>query len=194
MKRIVLFLVLAIGALPAQQAMAKAEHAQRAPGHDIGFRSVGASVAYVSPENLDGTFGFGVFADLGRITPQIGLEPRIDYWSGSQEAFGAKAEIRDVAVGARAKYYFEVKGPSIRPFAGAGLGLHFLNAKATVSVPGFPTVSSSSSDTKLGLDLGGGMETSLNPKVDLHFDLWYGIVSDVSQFALRFGVSRKLGR
>lgn len=193
MKRIVLFLVLAIGALSARETMAKA-HREAPPRADIGFKSLGASVAYVSPENLDGTFGFGVFADLGRITPQIGLEPHIDYWSGSQEAFGAKAEIRDIAVGARGKYYFEVKSPTIRPFLGTGLALHFVNAKATVSVPGFPTVSSSSSQTKLGLDLGGGMETSLNPKMDLHAELWYGIVSDVGQFAVRLGVSRKLGQ
>lgn len=184
MKRIVLVLVLATGALSAQRAMGQAS---------IGFRSIGASVAYVSPENVNGTFGLGVFADLGRITPEIGLEPRIEYWSASEEAFGSKASMRDVVVGARGKYYFDIANPKVHPFAGAGLGLHFLRAEATVSIPGLPTISSSASDTRLGVDFGGGLETNVSPLVDLNVELWYGIVSDANQFALRLGVSRKLG-
>jgi outer membrane protein W len=76
-----------------------------------------------------------VFADMGRITNNIMLEPRMDYWSKSEGAFGAEASIRDLSVGARAKYLFETSNPKIQPFAGVGLGMHFL--KAEVTVPGF---------------------------------------------------------
>lgn len=184
MKRKVLLLSLTIGLLSVGSAMAQSS---------IGFRAIGASAAFVSPEDVDGTLGFGVFADLGQITPQIKLEPAIEFWSKSEEAFGTEASIRDIAVGARAKYFFSVTNPKLHPFAGAGAGLHFLKAETTVSIPGFATVSGEASDTKFGLDLGGGMETAIGPKNDLRFEAWYGVVSDMSQFALRIGVSHKLG-
>lgn len=185
MKRKVSFLTIALCLLVSSQAMAQS---------DIGFKRLGGAIGYVSPENFDGTIGFGVFADLGQITPQISLEPRVDYWSQSEEAFGTEFKVSDIAVGMRGKYFFEVNHPSIRPFAGVGLGLHFLNAEATVTVPGFPPVSADDSSTKLGLDFGGGIATALNPKTDVHAELWYGIVDDASQFSLRLGMSFMLGK
>jgi opacity protein-like surface antigen len=184
MKRTVLILLLALGVLPAGQALAQS---------NVGLHGIGASLAFVSPEDLDGTVGLGVFADLGFVTPQIGLEPHIEYWSTSEQAYGAEVSMRDVAIGCRGKYYFEVANTKMRPFAGAGLGLHFLKAEASVTVPGFPTMSDEASDTQFGIDLGGGLATPLGPKDDLHFELWYGVVSDVSQLALRVGISHKLG-
>src|SRR5262245_31987769 len=159
MKRFPLYLLLAIGLLGAGQASAQS---------NLGFRAIGGNLAFVNAENLDGTFGFGIFADMGQIAPRIGLEPILEYWSKSEDAFGAKASMRDITFGARGKYYFETKNLKVRPFAGAGLGLHFLHAEATVSVPGFGTVSSDASDTKLGLDVGGGVATTIGPKDDLH--------------------------
>jgi opacity protein-like surface antigen len=184
MKRKFILVALSLGLLASQQALAQS---------DIGFKRGGVAVGYVSPEDLDGTFGIGVFADLGTITPEIALEPRIDYWSTSEEAFGSEVSIRDIAVGARAKYFFQTSNPKLRPFAGAGLGLHFLNAEVSVSVPGFPTITEEESSTKLGLDFGGGISTPLSPQVDLLGELWYGIVSDASQFSLRAGLSYKFG-
>jgi len=184
MKRKALFLVLALGLLGSQQAMAQSK---------IGFHAIGGTVAYVSPENLDGTFGLGVFADLGQLAPNIGLEPNIEYWSFSENQFGVETSLRDISLGARAKYYFEVSNPKVRPFAGAGLGLHFLHAETSMNIPGFPATTAEGSDTKLGLDIGGGISTAMNSKNDFRAEAWYGIVSDVNQFALRVGISHKLG-
>ena len=185
MKRFPLFLVLAIGLFGAGQAMAQS---------NLHFNAIGGSLALVNAEQLDNTFGFGVFADMGQIAPHIGLEPTLEYWSKSEDAFGASASMRDLSIGARGKYYFETTNVKVRPFAGAGLGLHFLHAEATVNVPGFGTVSNDASETKLGLDIGGGVATAISPKDDLHAEAWYGLVSDMNQFALRVGVSHKLGR
>ena len=182
--RLVVLVALAVGLMASQQAMAQS---------DIGFKRLGGAIGYVSPEDLDGTFGLGVFADLGTITPEISLEPRIDYWSQSEAAFGTEFSVRDVAVGARAKYNFRTANPRLRPFAGAGLGLHFLNAEVTMEMPGFPTESYSDTETRLGLDLGGGFATTLSPRADLLGEAWYGIVSDFSTFSLRVGLSYKLG-
>src|SRR5262245_66603740 len=111
MKRALLFpgclLVLATGSAFAQS--------------DLGFKSVGVAAGFVSPEDLDGTFSIGVFVDHGFIAPRLGLESRVDFWSTSEEGFGTEVSVSDVAIGARAKYFFEVNHPTIRPFPGAGL-------------------------------------------------------------------------
>jgi opacity protein-like surface antigen len=183
MKRMAVVLILAVGALTSGRAMAQSS---------LGLKGIGGSLALVDVENVDGTFGLGISADMGHITPQVGLEPVIEYWSKTEEAFGSKASIHDVSVGARAKYYFEVANPKVEPFAGAGLGLHFIGAKTTLAIPGFPSETVSASDTKLGLDLGGGLQTPLTPKDNLRIEGWYGVVSDVGQLAFRVGVSHKL--
>jgi opacity protein-like surface antigen len=186
MKRNVLLLTLALCAMTAPVAMAQS---------DIGFKAIGGAVGFVSPENMDGTFSIGALADLGTITPDIGLEAHLDYWSWSETAFGVEATARDITLGARGKYYFEVANSKIRPFAGAGLAFHFIRAEVTTPpFGGQPAETVSDSQTKLGLDLGGGLATPINPRVDFLGELWYGIVSDVSQFSLRAGLAFKVGK
>lgn len=186
MKRTLLVLAIVSCTVASTKAMAQS---------DLGLKRIGAAVGYVSPENLDGTFSIGAFADMGTITPKISLEPRLDFWSWSEESFGAKTSVSDVTVGARGKYWFEVANTRIRPFAGAGLGIHFLHAKVDIPAQGgFPAMTSEDSTNKLGLDLGGGIQTPINDRMDFHGEVWYGIVSDVNQFALRVGVSQKIGQ
>ncbi len=185
MKRRILTVTVALCALTASSAMAQS---------NLGLKNLGVAVGFVSPENLDGTFSFGVFADHGTIAPRIGLESRVDYWEWSESAFGAKTSVSDIAVGARGKYYFSVINPKVRPFAGAGLGMHFLHAKVSVPAqPGFPAMSIEDSSTKLGLDLGGGLAMPVAPRTELLGEIWYGVISDISQFSFRVGMSRKLG-
>src|SRR5262245_30987389 len=183
MKRIVLLFMILGGVLLSTQASAQS---------DMGFKRLGATVGYISPEDLDGTLGLGVFADLGTITPVIGLEARLDYWSWSEEEFGTEVSINDISLGVRGKYLFSIKDSSIRPYLGAGLSMHFLNAEVTFDDGNGGTMSADDSQTELGLDLGGGMATAVSPKVDLIGELWYGI-SDIDQLALRMGMSMKLG-
>ena len=183
MKRNVLLLTLAIGLLGAPAAMAQS---------NLGLKGLGVAIGYVSPENFDGTLGFGVFADHGFLAPRWGLESRLDYWSQSEGAYGVEATVSDVVLGARTKYYFETKS-TVRPFAGAGLGMHFLHSEV-VTPPqfGFPETRFEDSTTKLGLDLGGGIAAPLGPRTNFLGEVWYGIVSDVSQFSLRAGLSYAL--
>ncbi len=178
-------LALAVTALAAPSAMAQS---------DLGLKRLGVAVAFVSPQDLDGTFSVGIFANHGIVTPRIGLESRIDFWQKSETFFGNETSVRDIAIGARGKYQFEVSHPKIRPFAGSGLALHLVHAKVTIPPQfGFPAMIVEDSSTKLGLDLGGGIATSIAPRADLLAELWYGIASDVNQFSLRIGMSRKLG-
>ncbi len=183
MKRMTLIVALALSVLIAPVALAQS---------DLGLKGVGGAIGYVNPEDLDGALLLGVFADCGTIAPKIGLEARLDYWSQSESAPYTDVSVRDIVLGARAKYHFDVSHSSIRPFAGAGLGLHFVAAEATTSVPGFPTTTADDSESRIGLDLGGGIATAMGPRTDFLGEAWYAIVSDVSHFSLRAGLSYRL--
>lgn len=162
---------------------------------DLGLKNLGLAVGFVSPENLDMTFSIGGFADWGTIAPDIGLESRLDFWSWSETNFGIETTIRDITLGARGKYYFKTANPKVRPFAGTGIGIHFVTAEVYVDPStGFPESRASETRTKMGLDLGGGLATPLNPRTDFLAEAWYGIVSDVSQFSLRAGLTYKIGK
>jgi hypothetical protein len=182
MSRYAFFLTLALCSTGAQSALATT---------DIGLKQMGVAVGVVSPEDVDTTFGFGIFADLGSVGPRVRIEPRIDYWSQSEDILGSELSVRDITVGTRVKYFFPVSSTKVLPFGGAGLGLHFLNAEVQVYDPfagGTMTVEDSA--TKVGLDLGGGIVTPLNTRTNFHAEAWYGIVSDFSQFSLRLGLAR----
>jgi hypothetical protein len=183
MKRIVFLLVLGslVASVPAMAAS------------DLGLKRIGATLGYIDPEALGGTVSFGVIADHGTFAPRWGLESRLEYWNSSEGSFGVEASIRDIALGARTKYYFPVQNPRIRPFAGAGLGMHFLNTTVVITQPGFPPMTAEGSQTELGLDLGGGVAHDLGPRTDLLAEVWFGMVDTANTFSLRLGLSRQLG-
>ena len=173
--------VVSICSLVSQNAMAQSH---------LGLNAVGVTAGIVSPENSDATVGFGVMANHGTLAPNIRLVSHMDFWSHSADVpfTGGSVSVNDMNLGARAEYMFQTKSSKLYPFAGGGLGLHFLHAK--VETPGFPDMTDSS--TKLGLDLGGGFTTPVSPKADFRSELWYGIVSDYSQWSLKAGLEFKL--
>lgn len=185
MKRRIAVLTLAISVFAVSGAFAQS---------DLGIKNVGVAIGYVSPENLDGTISFGGFLNHGTIAPRFNLESRIDYWGWSENFNGTETSVRDIVVGARTKYQFETSNPKIQPFAGAGLGLHFLHSEVNIPASGgFPAMTVDGSDTKLGLDIGGGISMPMSPRADFLGEAWYGIVSDMSQFSLRAGMQWKWG-
>jgi len=185
LRRNVLLLTFALCAMVCQSASAQT---------DLGLKNVGAAVGIVSPEDLDATLGFGVFADLGVITPRLHLEPRVDYWSDSQDVFGAGFSVRDITIGARVKYYFPVSNPKLLPFAGGGLGVHLFNTEVAVLDPfSGQTMTLEDSANKVGFDLGGGLATPLSLRTNFVAETWYGVVSDFSHFSLRVGLTHAFG-
>lgn len=166
---------------------------------DIGLKGVGFKVGVVGPDNVDATVGFGFFADLGTFVPQVALEAYADFWSQSETFAGAKSSARDIVFGSRVKYMFPVTAPKISPYAGAGLGIHFVSVEATspaIDLGGgliIPAFTFEDTTTKIGLDLGGGLNVNVHPKADVLGEVWYGIVSDVSQWSARVGLLYKLG-
>ena len=164
---------------------------------DVGFKGAGVKVGFVNPDNADMVLGLGGFVDLGRVTNEIQLEPFMDYWSWSESQFGVDYSIRDMSFGMRSKYNFPVSSTKIQPFAGAGLGLHMLRAKVSIDAQDLgggliiPAQEVSETETRLGLDLGGGMATRLSPNTDFLAEMWYSLVTDVNHFSVRVGVEFK---
>jgi opacity protein-like surface antigen len=183
-------LVVAVSGLPLQSARAAS---------DLGLKGVGVDLGYVSPENVDGTLGFGAFADLGALSPKVRLSTHLGYWSKSEgdPILQSEATIRDISLMTRARYHFP-SSSKFQPYAGGGLGFHFL--KASVSFPEFdlgggfviPAYEASDSSTKLGIDLGGGFTTPVGQITVLYGDMWYGIVEDFSQLSMKLGLAWRL--
>ena len=158
---------------------------------DIGFKGAGGRLSFVFPDNVDATFGFGGLVDLGTFAPNVGFGASLDMWFGSEDP----VDYRDIIIGANSRYWFEVKNPKIKPYAGGGLALHFFKASSDpqtisgITIPGFDE-----SDTKIGLDLFGGANFEVSPKVDIIADAMFRIVSDVNQFVISGGIIYWFGK
>jgi opacity protein-like surface antigen len=100
-------------------------------------------------------------------------------------------------VGVRGKYLFHAS-PTVTPYAGAGVGVHFLTGEASIpaidlgTFGSTPAFSMSETETRMGFDLGGGLLFDVSPRVALQADAWYTIVSDFNQLAMRGGMMFKL--
>jgi len=193
MKKAIFLLALFLSCIASSQnALAKTADTA------IGLNRLSVEAGLVDPEAASSTLGFGAFADLGSLSRDVRLSSHLGYWSKSENDFGMEASVRDISIGARAKYMFHVTS-KLRPYAGAGLGLHFFNSKVEVPdmdmgggfiVPGFTAEDSA---TKLGFDLGGGAATPLSPRTDLVLDLWYTL-ADINQLSMQVGVSFQLSK
>jgi opacity protein-like surface antigen len=189
-KRLVVWVILLFCSGASQNAWART---------DLGMRSAGVDVGFVDPANIDGTLGFGAFADMGNLSPDIRLAPHLGYWSKSQQAGGDKASISDISLSTRGLYMFHMTSPRFQPYAGAGLGFHYVHAKVSTAAQDFgggfvvPAMEATDNSMKLGLDLGGGFTTPLSEKTNFCLDAWYTAVSDVGHLSLKAGVSFDLG-
>jgi opacity protein-like surface antigen len=165
---------------------------------EIAFTGVGGHLDYVDAENMDAVLGFGGLVDLGMITPEIGIEGNVDYWSKSYDSLYGSTTFRLISIGATGKYHFAAKGVPLRPFAGAGLALHLAHASFDYNAGHLPyagyIAEDSSSDSKIGIDLCGGTLYGLNEKLDLLGELRYRLVSDVNQIVLRGGIIYRMGQ
>jgi hypothetical protein len=167
---------------------------------NIALRGIGLKAGLVDPDHVSATLGLGLIFDMGTLDPHVALESYAGYWSQSDEGYGAEAGVRDFSFGAKAKYMFTTSNPTLQPYAGAGLGLHIVNAHADIAPTYFggtllfPGESFSDTETKLGLDLGGGLRIDRGNQFAFVGESWFTIVSDVSQFSLMIGAVYMFGR
>jgi len=164
---------------------------------NLALRGVGAAVSMVDPDDVDMTVGFNLLVDLGMVANNVGIESYGMFWQQSEDMFGGEVSVRDIAFGARAKYLVPLQSGKIHPFAGGGLGFHVVTASVNTPEYNFggliiPATSLDETELKLGLDIGAGALFDVGDRVGILTDVWYTMVSDVSQLALRGGVMFKL--
>ena len=154
---------------------------------NLGFKGIGVRAGMVDPENLDATLAFGIFTDLGTFHPSVSFETYVSYWSWSEDVAGlAEVSFRDVVIGAKTEYMFNVS--TIRPFIGAGLSVHILKSEMAIGIPGVFSFDASATDTKLGVDVGGGLRANASDRIDIIGEAWYGFVSNINQLGVTAGV------
>ncbi|MCI0452296.1 MAG: outer membrane beta-barrel protein [Candidatus Latescibacteria bacterium] len=167
---------------------------------NLSLRGIGLKAGVVNPEDLDTTLGLGLVFDLGTIHPNWALESYAGYWSQTEEEFGAEFGIKDFSFGAKTKYMFKTKNPTLQPYVGGGLGLHVLNAHAEidpVSIGGtvvFPGSSADDTELRVGFDLGGGLRIDRGQQFAFIGEGWFSVVSDASHFSLMVGAVYMFGR
>ena len=163
---------------------------------DIGFKGIGGAIGIADPEDLGAAFDLSVFANLGTFAPHVAFEGVFDFWSKSENFLTYEYSVKDFAFAGRVTYRFDIaSNPKIKPFAGGGLGLHFVKTSApSFSIPGIG-IAGGGSDTKvkLGLDFGGGSNFTVGERLDIVAELWFRLVSDVNQIVVKGGVIYWLG-
>jgi opacity protein-like surface antigen len=131
---------------------------------------------------------------MGGFSPRLRVEPRLDYWSKSEDMFGGGISVRDFTLGARVKYYYPLTNTRLLPFAGGGFGIHLFKAEVEVIDPFTGgTMSVEDSSTKFGIDFGGGLAAPVSLRTNFVAEVWYGAVSDFSHFSLKVGISHAFG-
>jgi hypothetical protein len=176
----VTFTALFLGLFVASPALVAAQ--ERVP-HE-GSSAVGIDVGAFIPSDdlLDSSMLIGVLYEY-YVTPRISI--RTDFgWSNPG---GAVESLRQIPLRADVNYNWE-RG-KWHPFVGGGLGAYFLQHKLNDESFG-------DSETKAGVNLGGGIEYFVNQRAALKFEGRYHAVGntqfgyDPSGFALTVGLKR----
>ncbi|MFH2051246.1 MAG: outer membrane beta-barrel protein [bacterium] len=152
----------------------------------LGLMSFAPRVAYVMPEDLDATIGFGAVVGLGELSPSFGLELTADYWKSNDEEI-EEWEVKDFILGLRARYDIATEGTMV-PYLFGGLGLNFLS----YDLGEFAGIPVEDSESKIGFDLGGGLEFP-GESMSFFAEAAYRIVEDFSSFWIGGGLKFNMG-
>ena len=162
MKKIFMSLLISVFALSVC-----AQKGEKAIGLNVGY---GSEIENVS---IGAKFNYG-------LTDQIRLSPSFNY-------FLKKDGLSAYEFNADVHYLLEV-APKISLYPLAGLNYSSWKYSADVDFLG---ISLSASDSKLGLNLGGGLGLQLSENMSVGFELKYVIVSDMDQIVPSFNLMFK---
>jgi hypothetical protein len=163
---------------------------------DLGFKGIGGAIGICDPEDLGAAFDLSVIANFGTFAPNVVFDATFDFWSKSEDFLTYEYSVKDFAFAGRTTYHFDIQSnPKIKPYAGGGLGIHFVKTSApSFSIPGIGALGGGDeTKVKIGLDLGGGSTFKVGENIDVVAELWYRIVSDVNQFVIKGGIIYWLG-
>jgi opacity protein-like surface antigen len=143
--------------------------------HGLGFQGLGARIGFVDPEGASSTVALGIHVDGGEFVRHVHVIPLVNYW----KVGASGVDVSDLTIGTDIDVDFPIEGGNLIPYAGGGLGLHFVKADNPLG-PDF-------SDTKLGLNMQGGIKNQMMPNLAIFGELKYSFVSDVNQLQLMGG-------
>lgn len=182
-KFFVIATVFCVAALAASNAFAQTP---------VGVRAVGVQGAWVNPDELDATYGFNAFVDVGIPLTSFVISPFIDYWSKTTESAldpNIETSFRDWAVGGTLKWTFPVPNPIFQPFVGGGLAAHMLKSEISDAILGSIDVS----DTKIGWHVGGGSSFGLGASNwSLQTEAWYTDVDGFNTTQVKAGLAFRI--
>src|SRR5882672_9692165 len=163
------------------------QHAQTPAQSDagLGFRGLGASIGLADPEGASSALLLGLHVDAGQIVHNVHLIPSLEYWSVGANVGPYSADLSDLAFSADVNVDFPLQGGRLTPYLGGGLGLNFLSADS--NAPGV----GSNNDTKLGVNVLGGMRNDVMPNLALFGELRYSFVTDANQLKILGGFTYK---
>ncbi len=173
--------LVAVAGVASFASPAAAQTARASENIGLGFKGLGARVGLVDPEGASSTLDLGFHIDAGEIARNVHVSPIVEYWSVGQDVGPYNADLKDFSIGLDLGFDFPLQDSRITPYAGGGLGLHFL--KATTNVPNIDD----ESRTKLGLNAQGGIRTDVMPNLALFGELRYNFVSDANQLKVLGG-------
>jgi len=151
----------------------------------LGFKGIGGRIGVVDPEDASTALDLGFHIDFGEIAQNIHIQPLAEYWSVGQDVGPYNADIKDLSFGADVMFDFPLQDSRFTPYAGGGLGLHFLSASS--NVPNVPD----QDHTKFGLNLQGGIQSDVMPNLAIFGELRYNFVSDANQLKILGGFTYK---
>jgi len=145
--------------------------------------SLGLGAGLVDPEDVPSTFWITANYRFG-ITEHLLLEPEVGYWKKGEDVLGGDVSIEDLQFGLNAIYRLGGSGTGVRPWAGAGLGVHLLKGVVDFDDSG----DFDDTDTEIGIHLLGGADFVMSDALALFAAARFDIVSDLNQFKLYGGV------
>lgn len=157
------------------------------------IRLIGFEAGYVSPDidgldEVDGTWGAGVFLDFGLPATNLYISPFVNYWNSSTDIPGLTStdelSLRDFAIGANVKFTIPTSSVKFQPFIAGGIAAHMLNAEMQSS--GF---SVDDSETKIGFQGGAGFKVGVSERANIITSGYYSVVEDANHWSLRAGLA-----
>lgn len=165
---------------------------------DIGLKSVGGHLGLVVPD-IGSVSGFGSSIELGGVVglgtvmENLEVEGNVNIWRKSKSynyTYGDYTyAFTDFSVGGAGHYFIDIGMPKIRTYGIGGLAFHILHWSWDYknAPSGFQNQSTSDSKVRIGLNVGGGAQYALSPKLNLVGEAKYHLVNDASQFTLTVG-------
>ena len=148
--------------------------------------SLSLGAGYVAPSDIDSTFWITANYRF-RIANRFLLEPEVGYWEKGDDGTDFDVSVEDLNFGVNGIFELGSAGGSgLRPWVGAGLGLHLIEGVADFDEDGDDDAGGT--DTELGIHLLSGLDFGLSESFDLYAAARYDFVSDLNQFKLYGGV------